>query len=355
MGTPMLWATIVLDTALWSSCKTSQTTLLDLVTTSLDRGANYPLTMRVAVAHRNDDPTERFILILLSQHSHRWKDVALWIDIGSLPFLADVRAHLPLLQTLDLYNLSLAHDGPYTDDIFEIAPNLTNAGLSDWYPKPLILPWSQLCSFMYRCADSSDATLTQTVLGTVLRCMACPRLETPKFLHSGLMTSRWNQPCFLDLARRSSLHATLVVLRIDAVIEEHQLLQCLTALPLLEDLYISDSNNHPSTITDSLLRQLVWEPDQPGLVPRLDFLRLNSLMRFRDDTLRDMVESRFIPERSPYIFALNMHYLSNRERDLSPAFVEMMSELEDLGEASFTIVTAKDEEYSECCVVVRAP
>ncbi|KAJ7646046.1 hypothetical protein DFH06DRAFT_1210976 [Mycena polygramma] len=96
MGTPMLWSTITLDVAVWSS--TSPKILLDLLTASLDRGGDYPLTMQVAVDF--GDPNEYYVLNLLSRHSHRWKCVHLWIDTRSFPSLAGIRGHLPLLDTL---------------------------------------------------------------------------------------------------------------------------------------------------------------------------------------------------------------------------------------------------------------
>ncbi|KAJ7646047.1 hypothetical protein DFH06DRAFT_1300831 [Mycena polygramma] len=343
MGTPRLWSTILLDAGLWNSCTVSSTTLLDLITASLDRGVDYPLTMRVAVDR--GDANECFIFDLLSRHSHRWKCVYLWIDTRSLPLLVSVRGHLPLLASLELYNLGLVEDVPYADNIFEVAPNLTDVALRNWHPQLPTLPWQQLRLFTYGSTAFPDLNRAQTSpsLGTVIGYVTCPHLNSLSFRPDSGPPFRWNQLCFLEFASRSSLHATLIVLRIDAVIEEHELLQCLAALPLLEDIYLSDSEKHPPLITDNLLQQLIWRPDQPSLVPRLDFLCLKSLLRFNDDSLRDLITSRILPGRSDYVPSLEIRYLSDRERDLSPGLVEMMSTLEDSGDFSFEVVPAEDQ------------
>ncbi|KAJ7646053.1 hypothetical protein DFH06DRAFT_1476628 [Mycena polygramma] len=339
MGTPMLWSTITLDETVWKACSRSSKTLLNLVETSLKRGADYPLTIRAAVGLGT--PTERSILELLSQHSHRWKHVYLRLDIRSSPLLAVVRGHLPLLETLKLVNSSPVNHHPHTDDIFEIAPKLRVVFLGDWHLKPPRLPWSTLRSLMYR---TTYRGMGQTTLGTLIESIKCPLLEDLRFLrsnsglYSGLrLPCRWNQHHFLEFASRSSLHATLRTLRIDAVIEEHELLQCLATLPLLEALYISDFQDHNPTITDNLLQRLVWRPEEPSLVPHLNFLRLTSLLHFSDDTLRNFVTSWMLPGRIDYAPCLEIHCLSDRERDLTPGTLEMMSALEGSGELELKI------------------
>ncbi|KAJ7646059.1 hypothetical protein DFH06DRAFT_1476634 [Mycena polygramma] len=216
METPMLWSTIILDTDVWSSCTLSSKTLLDLIAISLNRGVDYPLTLYGTVDH--GDPNEHLILDLLSQHSHRWKCVSLWIDVASLPFLINARGHLPLLKTLELVNFGSWSDVSYTDDIFETAPKLTDVSLTNWHSLPPMLPWKQVSPLTVRSALPMEPTI--------------------------------------DFACRSSLHATLRVLRIDTFIEEHELTICLGAVPLLQELYISDSAHHLLTITDNLLQQL---------------------------------------------------------------------------------------------------
>ncbi|KAJ7646049.1 hypothetical protein DFH06DRAFT_1096143 [Mycena polygramma] len=303
METPMLWSTIIFDQTLWSSCSRSSKTLFDLVETSLERGADYPLTIRAAVGRGN--PAERSILELLGQHSHRWKHVYLRVDTRCFPFLANARGRFPLLETLRLINSSSVNHLPYIEDIFESAPKLRVVFLGDWHPTPLRLPWNTLRSFMYRIEPWLDPSGGQTTLGTLLESMNCSRLADLRFIRSKSgAPCRWNQPCFLGFVSRSSLHMTLRILQIDAALEDHELLQCLAVLPLLEVLYISDSKNRHPTITDNLLQQLVWRPDQPCLVPHLDILRLTSLVHFSDDALRDLILSRTLAARSDYAFSL---------------------------------------------------
>ncbi|KAJ6483850.1 hypothetical protein C8R47DRAFT_562683 [Mycena vitilis] len=134
MGTPKLWSTIILDAALWRSCAIPSKKLLGLLTASLNRGVGYPLTMRIAVDL--GDANERVIFKLLSRHSHRWRCVRMWIDTRSFALLASARGHLPLLDTLELFNLAPLDDTTYTDDIFETAPNLGITALTSWHSRP---------------------------------------------------------------------------------------------------------------------------------------------------------------------------------------------------------------------------
>ncbi|KAJ7646045.1 hypothetical protein DFH06DRAFT_582078 [Mycena polygramma] len=267
------------------------------------------------------------------------------LAVACLKLIQALARHLAFFRH-GLFNLAPLDDTPYADDIFEIAPNLRVAALTSWHPQPLLLPWKQLHSFTYRSADFPDLNRAQTTLGTVMGDMNCPHLRSLMFV--GRVRSgpalRWNQRCFLEFASRSSLHATLIELRVDVMIEEHELLECLATLPLLEILIISDSENHYPTITDNLLQQLVWRPDQPGLVPRLDLLRLTSLLRFRDDALQDLVVSRMLPGRSDFVFYLEVHYLCGRERDLSQGFVEAISRLEDSGKGNVSFILGLTEE-----------
>ncbi|KAJ7166010.1 hypothetical protein C8R46DRAFT_1219782 [Mycena filopes] len=283
MGTPNLWSFIVLDTAVWNRSHNS-TTLLNLVTSSLQRGGECPLTLRIAVDHGDRD--EAPVLKLLTQHSHRWRSVALWIDHLSFPFLAGAKGNLGRLTFLRLESSDKILSA---GDLFQVAPQLKEVWLAGWRSKAPEIPWEQILrarltngevadlSFMSTLSPlSTAATLlilpttpssllqppvfskigklavqmvgewppAHPILGSLFQSLALPQMHSLRLLPHGQWFPRWEQTPFLDFASRSCLHARLTILELNVIIEDHELLECLAALPLLQKLYIADSDDH---------------------------------------------------------------------------------------------------------------
>ncbi|KAJ7656184.1 hypothetical protein B0H17DRAFT_1098511 [Mycena rosella] len=336
MGTPMLWSTLVVDTVCWSTFPVSQETLLGLMAASLERGAQSPLTVEIAVAH--GDLNERPVLELISRHARRWKSIYLWVNPESVRFLGAAKGNLPLLERLQLY-ASVENEHQSGLDIFEVAPRLTYFRLLGWHHRSPTLPWGQLLDVKFENRNSnqlSGVNMSSISLPLILpsstseiSTLTISVRATPNELHT-------ETPQFLAFASRSSLHSSLTSLDIQVVLQDAQLLQCLEHLTSLEELWISDYEDYQgghALITDHLLRRLVWRPDDPtSVVPRLRFLSVASLMHFCDDSLWDFVSSRTPPgRREEGPFVVEVFWLPGRARELSSQFIGRFSALEERG------------------------
>jgi hypothetical protein len=137
INTPMLWSTIVMKTDVW----TAPETMLYLVSQSLERGGNHPLTIKVAAFEIGT--LCRQALELLAQHSQRWRDVHFVVADESLELLSGARGSLSLLETLQV---DLLANGKAVDT-FAITPCLAKATFSGPPGSVPSLPWTQLQSF----------------------------------------------------------------------------------------------------------------------------------------------------------------------------------------------------------------
>ncbi|KAJ7744596.1 hypothetical protein B0H16DRAFT_1463099 [Mycena metata] len=116
------------DTTLWNESAMSSATLVALLASSLNRGANFPLTLEAAMIdsdHSSRNSSHKSVGELLAQHSYRWQTVYLWVDPSQLMFLGHARGNLPLLETLTLISPHTAV-GP-TVEVFTVAPRLKTA------------------------------------------------------------------------------------------------------------------------------------------------------------------------------------------------------------------------------------
>ncbi|KAJ6593058.1 hypothetical protein B0H19DRAFT_12123 [Mycena capillaripes] len=182
---------------------------------------------------------------------------------------------------------------------------------------------------------------TWEILGRILCCLTLPRLTSLRFIQrpDNIARPLWNHTHFLNFASRSSLRTTLTQLEIYAVIQEHELLECLLFLPLLEELRLWDPTEGESggALIDNLLGQLTWRLGQTNLVPHLNILGLTSVIDFRDDSILEFVTSRIergLPENNPFVV---MILYSGCRRELSPEVVAQLTELEDSGDLIFAI------------------
>ncbi|KAF7338757.1 hypothetical protein MSAN_02198100 [Mycena sanguinolenta] len=336
------------------------------------------------------------ILELFAQHSHRWKKAMISIGESGQAVAQGLTLveNFPLLETLHIAAL------PDECDRFESAPALTDITLEHPIPPNPKLPWRQLRSFTYAgLRRVTDVTKVKSQLSL------CPQITTlwfhNVFLESprpyttpppplpaivsdshtlgisifpdveachgeshgfiallGCITLRrahtlvlqaehdepflWSQSAFLAFSARSALHTTLRALEIsDVMICAEQLLECLSGLPSLESLSISDpcptSYNYIDgygynsalamfPVNDTLLRGLTWTPGSHPLVPQLHSFACKTFMQFEESNYLDFVRSRVAPERNadgPFQSSV-LYYL---HATVSPILTEGLSKL----------------------------
>ncbi|KAJ7445292.1 hypothetical protein FB451DRAFT_1055675 [Mycena latifolia] len=141
------WATIDVD--LSETQPRDITKITKLLSLSLRRSANYPLTIHVH-AGRSIDPS-RAVLELLAEHSSRWQTADIYISEFAFAYISAAKGNLPLLERLNISGASLS-----LLDIFEDAPNLTRVSFSELGSDLPKLPWSQLHGVTYSHVWSVD-------------------------------------------------------------------------------------------------------------------------------------------------------------------------------------------------------
>ncbi|KAF7362453.1 F-box domain-containing protein [Mycena venus] len=396
MGTPSLWSVLGLNLHLWHG--PSRGRMMAVLQSSLERGGDFPLDLRVQV--RGLYGHNALALIpLLALYSRRWKKVTLSVDYASqLRALSSVQGNLPLLETL---HIDVQHRVPEftvveVTSYFTVAPRLTQL----WYcGKPAALcklPLEQLQLFVYldvlppdledlfstmgrlsntRCncqirvrvdnADFQPAIESPPVVSHVSVLELCgadilepdraeplvtkfvTRLTLPFLVSLQLVCHRdqwfplpWPHLEFQALSHRSSFHSHLKHLRLESVsITEAELFQTLSGLPLLQDLIISDvsEGDEKELVTSSLLQRLTWTPDSTCLVPELSFLECHTVLRFDDTVFRDFVLSRLKPGRNAAgPFEVDLQWYLEYHRELDPEVVAQFAELQSQGELLFS-------------------
>ncbi|KAJ7467487.1 hypothetical protein FB451DRAFT_1258691 [Mycena latifolia] len=387
MGTPSLWATIDVDL-----CEVVQwrdiSKIPKLLSLSFQRSANHPLTIHLRANHSISGPA----LELLAKHSARWQRVDLHISQIAFAYLSAAKGNLPLLERLEIGGTRLD-----TRDIFEAAPKLTEVTFSVLGSDLPKLPWSQLrkvtfeeinymcdidrvrnglqvlrrCSrdcqvnifdlelsdlplpipdppavhsniphFQLSLSDDNGPDHSRRALGEIMATLTLPSLERLLF-QSALSGDPifWPRDHFGAFALRSSFRDTLQYFTLhDMVMTDDALVECLSELRALLELYIEDvpSSVLGSTdnllVTDNLLRQLIWTPEPACITPKLRFLRFTSLLTFSDSVLLDLVLSRSAPSQNqPFTLSMWWHPTTPDERDIDEVVAARMSELEQQG------------------------
>jgi hypothetical protein len=167
-----------------------------------------------------------------------------------------------------------------------------------------------------------DPLHARGTVGAILACLTLPFLAHLRFIRHDAPALSWAHTQFVEFALRSSL---LTSSEVYAMIEEQELLDCLSLLHVLE-LYLWDSagqtfGDRPNVvITDNLLRRLTWSPNHPSLVPGLNFLCLTSSASVM--SLLDCITSPIGPCRS------NDSRFRAGARGFFPEFVAQVSALE---------------------------
>ncbi|KAJ7218182.1 hypothetical protein C8J57DRAFT_1732271 [Mycena rebaudengoi] len=398
MNTPMLWSNIVVDFDLWLNSPAPPAILFRLLASSLRRGGDFP--MEISVYAGDDAQQQQWGLDLLSQHSHRWRQISLQLDLSFLRYLSPVRERLPLLEKLKIDGWS---KWPENLDIFAVAPRLEAATLSldgtSSLLLPNLLPWEQLMDVQFRRLAATDlphvllllarlprgakleldmdvygtpfvgdlptvvskisslrvmldtANLT-TVAGQIIQSLTLPHARELSFVsRSSSPPHLWHQGYFENFAARSLLKDRLKVLELKCLaITDVDLLQCVSELPLLQRLSLSDSprqlystslpllqrlslsdsprqlyssSSDRILLTDNLFCQLTLRPNT-ALIPDLQSFSMISLFQFRAQAYLDFVRSRLVPGRAP--FAANIGWFPGCKPDSPPDLSELISE-----------------------------
>jgi hypothetical protein len=398
MGTPVLWSTVVVDLSLWAALSDSSDKLQNILSTTLQRGGNFPLSVEV-VSYSTGAALNTAGLDLITQHSHRWRNLMLDMDCSSFALLSAVKTHLPLLETLEIFATGRLDGDDALVEIFSDAPRLacvTFAGSAAALPT---LSWDQLRSFTWtrlwadkgleaalRLAeyisslceysidvDSRDADLpleltpvspyvgafrlslrvgtnkvhAKRVLGQIMSSLTLPYADEICFEsnHPSPPLS-WSHDEFMALILRSSSPTSITTLDLmNILITDDQLLECLAALPALEELSISDcvTGTENVVITDKFLRGLTLTPTTEGLVPGLQGLQMTSLLCFNDSVLVDFVTSHLVGGRTDSgPFECHIWSFAGHERQLSQEIHARLKELIARRELEFCL-RAHDE------------
>ncbi|KAJ7753800.1 hypothetical protein B0H16DRAFT_1459273 [Mycena metata] len=370
MGLPALWAKIEVDfTSLISQTNSKPILAAEILAISrvfLERSGIAPLEIHFR-GHDFGHVPYGSVLGLMARQSNRWTHVQIWPHYNSktvdnFAVLASIRGNLRLLRSLHISNL------PDDCNFFEMAPRLTELTLEEPIAPHPKLPWGQIHTLSYAqlfsdelgtalshlsccpqlvklailrlyVSDRDELVVLPSVVSDVqsfafgfnlesysasreqsttvtglLGCLTLRRAHTLRFKTVEEAPLFWHHIAFLALCARSSLHDTLRILEIpNLMISAAQLLECLSGLPRLGMLSISDPNHCPGSfrlsitednnldkflVNDILLRGLTLTPDSEVLVPHLHTFDCKTFMQFEDSSYLDFIASRVGPGRN---------------------------------------------------------
>jgi hypothetical protein len=153
--------------------------------------------------------------------------------------------------------------------------------------------------------ENYDPDHFRQAFGEFLGTVSLPFLEQLSLRAVGIHALLWPRHHFLACASRSSFRHTLTKLLFEnIIISEDELVECLSEMPALLDLFLHDvpamavGEVDHILVTDSLLRRLASTPDPSCLTPYLSTLRLGSLFTFDHEILLDFGTSRVVPGKS---------------------------------------------------------
>ncbi|KAF7375355.1 F-box domain-containing protein [Mycena sanguinolenta] len=416
LGTSFLWCDVELDCVLWDRPDHS-TTALGLLESTLTRGRSSPLNISLT---EGAYPFPAPVFAMLAMHSHRWQTFTcpssfidafqgirdklprlqkLYLDAGpdeagsldmwgsmpnltSLVLVADVFAYdrhkLPLKQLRELECTTLDRDDTESAlSVMSLLPTATEFRLAIQLFGNTDEAWLEMNSvtadisgFFLQLLEDFACDYSLEVLQCILNSITLPlltrfELESYNYPRCPLL---WPHRAFLALSTRSSLNSTLQTLEIyDVHITEQQLLECLSDLPSLERLAVSDHQPvaliperagvgaSEVLITDSLLSRLTPVADSSCLVPRLSSLGCQTLMRFDDRALLALAVSRldeFHLSQNSGRFDLELSWLPGHGRRLDDAVFARLDALRTSTNRrlTFRMSAAEDEWIKMKCV-----
>ncbi|KAJ7466362.1 hypothetical protein FB451DRAFT_1260722 [Mycena latifolia] len=375
MSTASLWSTIVFPQGAWEDLHPEKMTAL--LKTVAQRGAGSAL--RVVLPPRGTASTKA--VDLLVKHSVRWNTAAFTGRFLGLERLSKGRS--PLSESLELHLVEIQMAAPATGDLFHVAPRLKRLVVSELLLRLARPHLQQLQTLEYvgitlpkvtsalsSMAGLSPGTtyrlalqlvwsgsqrripyLTSTLsnVGTlsiefpqpscapdvtdILANLTLPCLENLTFRSDYLSPLPWPHADFLTLSSRSSFYPHLRSLNIsDFSIGAAELAECLSALPLVQRLEISDDHRDgvEPIIKDSLLSSLTRQPDLQALLPHLRHLVFRrSRLQFDDNLFLSFLLSRVSHQRDDSIpaFEVDVFWLREYRRNLEPGVIARICEL----------------------------
>ncbi|KAJ7121805.1 hypothetical protein C8R43DRAFT_1112177 [Mycena crocata] len=354
LGTPRLWSDIAVNLDLWADELSEDNSHLNLLTTSLERGGNHPLTLSLTL----ENPLERehavSALTVLEQHSQRWQHMYYCGPSSGLDHISQIKGKLDILETLSLQSWQREEEA--VADLLEIAPRLTKVSLELGNIQfCLKLPWNQLRSFTCVGANSEEISYVTALMRNITHSEAAVELRRFNGFesHRDLPTVTCSISSFLVEMGRSyhpaydsglgEIFACLTCgnfLEIPGVaITEDELLRSVRSLGSLERLVISDHLRFRDfldhiLITDTLLLHLTRTADSQ-LIPRLTHLTCRSLFKFSADVYFDFVVSRVAPGEEP--FQCGLRYFAGTPPQYDPNTHRKLLELVEKGELEFSI------------------
>ncbi|KAJ7263953.1 hypothetical protein C8J57DRAFT_420627 [Mycena rebaudengoi] len=375
MGTASLWSTIDFPEGVWEDLHPEK--MMTLLKTVIERGAGSAL--QVVLPPRGVASTKA--VDLLVKHSQRWKTATFtgrFLGLGRLS-----KGRFPLLESLQLHLVEIQMAAPATGDLFHVAPKLKRLVISELLLR-LARPHLQqlqtlecigvtlpkVTSALSSMAGLSPGTtcrlalqlvwsgsqrripyLTSTLsnVGTlsiefpqpscapdvtdILANLTLPCLENLTFRSDYFSPLPWPHADFLALSSRSSFHTHLQSLNIsDFSIGAAELAECLSALPLVQRLEISDDHRDgvEPIINNSLLSSLTQQPDLQALLPHLRHLIFRrSRLQFDDNVFLSFLLSRVSRRRDDSFsgFEVDVSRLRGCRRNLEPGVIARIREL----------------------------
>ncbi|KAF7375356.1 F-box domain-containing protein [Mycena sanguinolenta] len=418
MGTSLLWCDIELDSVLWASPAQRRTAFAVLEST-LTRGGNSPLNITLT---QRDHPIPFRVFSTLAAHSQRWETFSCpshligafssiqdrlprlqWLHLGisqyepgsldywnspSLPSLTSLILGGEILGQ-DMRNLPLeqlrqfecgAIDQSNMKNVMSLMPRLSPGTEFRFLVHQLDEPedWaeiervtSNISIFYLHLLGDFNVDYSLKVLECVLDAITLPCLTqfVLESLEYPCCPLLWSHRAFLALCARSSFDCTLRTLEIyDVHITEAQLVECLSHLPSLERLAISDHQPiapisaragvgaNEVLVTDTLLAKLTHtaDSDAPSLVPRLSSLGCQTLMHFDDRALLALVVSRLSnnfdtgqpQDATGPQFGIELSWLPGRERKIDEAVLARLYALRISTNRRFTFrMSAAEDEW----------
>ncbi|KAJ7058327.1 hypothetical protein C8F01DRAFT_1147877 [Mycena amicta] len=314
MGTPKLWSNISVNVRSWPMNPFVRTTSLSLISASLARSGDHPLTIRLFDSQIAYDTTQR------------WRH--LQISLDCLELLEETTGRLDSLESVTLTPPldCLSGQSPSGNYIFTIAPPKLNtiflAAPTELIPR--LLPWHQIRSYTHEQSgscpdmlhselknlkpalsqlrrggqftldarnywmsrssqdpplnppvesrigeltlrlgvDSMQQTRLQTpdILGSIFRRLTLPCLVSLSVLgqYEHQRWPVWDHRAFCELVERSGFRKSLVRLKLGVIILEMDFVDLLTSFDALEELAISDPPYGCGArfVTNRLLRAL---------------------------------------------------------------------------------------------------
>ncbi|KAJ7276880.1 hypothetical protein C8J57DRAFT_1466275 [Mycena rebaudengoi] len=320
---------------------------------SLERSATFPLSISLwAGATR--------------AAFRRQKQVNFLMDLPVFEFISSAKGNLPLLQTVHLPGTNVEEV-----NIFEVAPRLSRIYVEGlWRPGLPLFPWIQLNQILYlysqaqhslplmpHCVSDSVFWLWHVTVSAMLphslqpiisdiRSLGLTLDDQGDSLHCSRMFDeiianftlpRLRVLCIGEIGETptTSTQDTLETLQLgDVSTTDHEPIECLVRLPLLEHLLIvdllltdgegEDVHDRHIVVTDHLLARLFWTSDSTTCV-----------LCFDARLLLDQVKSRISPRSQGPPFQFHVCRAPSCQKDLDPDVWAQLRDLDNKRELMF--------------------